>query len=145
MTTPAASEPPCAAPVVIFDGDCVLCHRSVRWIVQRDHNALFWYATRASAPGRALLGAHGLDPEATDSVVLIADGRAHLRSDAALEIAARLGGIRGFAAAAARRIIPRILRDAVYSAIARRRVQWFGRTEEACLLLPGNAQSRLLK
>jgi predicted DCC family thiol-disulfide oxidoreductase YuxK len=58
-------------------------------------------------------------------VVLIAGGRARLRSDAAIEALRLLGGPWSIAAAA--RILPGPLRDAAYRTIARHRHAWFGR------------------
>ena len=39
MDVPAAIP----QPVVLYDGTCGLCHRSVRWLMKRDRRRL-WYA-----------------------------------------------------------------------------------------------------
>ncbi|PKN39805.1 MAG: hypothetical protein CVU63_14125, partial [Deltaproteobacteria bacterium HGW-Deltaproteobacteria-20] len=41
-----AQTPP---PIVLFDGECGLCHASVRFVVERDDRALFRFAPLDSA------------------------------------------------------------------------------------------------
>jgi predicted DCC family thiol-disulfide oxidoreductase YuxK len=111
--------------LVVFDGDCVLCDRTVRFITQRSQPATFAFAARQSAAGQAALAPF---PQAAsvDGVVLIETDRVSTRSDAALRIARSMHAPwPGLAALAG--IVPRALRDAVYDAIARNRYRWFGR------------------
>jgi predicted DCC family thiol-disulfide oxidoreductase YuxK len=130
-------------PILLFDGDCVLCDRSVRFIAARDTDAAFRFAALESPAGQRLLAAHGLADDRPDSVVLIEDGRAYLRSDAVLRAAARLGRPwrwgRGFL------IVPRPLRDAAYRLVARLRYRLFGRRgAEACGLPPRGLADRIV-
>ena len=111
--------------IVLFDGVCDLCDASVRFVLHRDPGAYFRFASLQSATGRQLLGEHGLPPDQASSVVLIEDGRVHLRSDAALRIARRLAG--PWAWLWALRFVPRIIRDGVYALIAANRYRWFGK------------------
>lgn len=118
-------------PVILFDGVCNLCNASVQWVLQRDRAGQFRFAALQSETGQHLLAAHGLDQASFDTVVLADGDRIFTRSDAALEIARRLGGPWSWLAVL--RWIPRRLRDAVYNWVARNRYRWFGR-QEACLL-----------
>jgi predicted DCC family thiol-disulfide oxidoreductase YuxK len=128
-------------PIVLFDGVCNLCSGSVQFILQRDPEGTFRFASLQSAAGRSLMTEHGLDPDALSSVVLIEDGRAWQESSAALRIAWHLPGawklLRAFA------VIPRPLRDAVYRWIARNRYRWFGK-KEACWLPTPELRERFL-
>ncbi len=127
--------------VVLFDGACNLCNASVNFVIDRDRAGRFRFAALQSAPGRALLARHGLDPGALDSVVLIAAGRAHVESDAALRIARGLDG--AWPLLAALLAVPRALRDPVYRFVARRRDRWFGRGD-ACRLPTAALRGRFL-
>jgi predicted DCC family thiol-disulfide oxidoreductase YuxK len=121
-------------PIVLFDGVCNLCNGSVQFILKRDSQARFRFASLQSEAGRSLLVQHGLDPEALSSVVVIEGGRVWQESSAALRIARHLPGLwkllRVFL------VIPRPLRDAVYRLIARNRYRWFGKTETCWLPTP---------
>lgn len=121
-------------PIVLFDGVCNLCNGSVQFILKRDPQARFRFASLQSEAGRSLMSEHGLDPDALSSVVVIEDGRVWQESSAALRIARHLPGLwkllRIFT------IIPRPLRDAIYRLIARNRYRWFGKTETCWLPTP---------
>jgi predicted DCC family thiol-disulfide oxidoreductase YuxK len=58
----------------------------------------------------------------------------HTRSDAALRIVMRLGG--AWKLAAVLLLVPRFLRDGVYTWVARNRYQWFGEHESCRLPSP---------
>jgi predicted DCC family thiol-disulfide oxidoreductase YuxK len=126
---------------VLFDGVCNLCNGSVQFILKRDPQGLFRFASLQSEAGRSLMDQHGLDPGALSSVVVIEDGRVWQESSAALRVARHLPGawklLRVFA------VIPRPLRDAVYRLIARNRYRWFGKTE-TCWLPTPELQGRFL-
>ena len=77
-------------PVIIFDGDCLFCQRSVRFIHRHDHANVFRFAARQTPVGERLLAEVGVGL-APNSMVLIDDTGTWLRSDAVLRIAARLG------------------------------------------------------
>lgn len=117
---------PDAGPVLVFDGVCVLCSRSVQFVLRHDCEQRYRFATTQSAKGRALLMAHGLNPEQPQSVLLVEDGAACTESSAMLRVLAGFGG--GWRVLATLlRLVPRGLRDPVYRWIARRRYRWFGK------------------
>jgi predicted DCC family thiol-disulfide oxidoreductase YuxK len=111
--------------VILFDGVCNLCTGSVRFVIARDARKRFRFASLQSATAERLLGAR----DRLESVVLLADGKVHRKSTAALLIARRLDGL--WPLAAVLLAVPRPLRDAAYDWIGRRRYRWFGRTD-AC-------------
>ncbi|MCX5738743.1 MAG: thiol-disulfide oxidoreductase DCC family protein [Proteobacteria bacterium] len=130
-----------AHPVLLFDGVCNLCHGTVRFVLDRDRAARFRFAPLQSEPGRALLTRFALDPNATDTVVLIDAAGAHTRSDAALRVVRALGAPWSWAFALI--AIPRPLRDAAYDFIARHRYRWFGK-KDACPLPRPEWRARFL-
>ncbi len=137
----APDRPDDAAPVLLYDGACGLCARSVQFLLARER------------PGRSvpmrfapLEGAYARHVRATapwiaavDSVVWVVP-RVHgppevaVRSTAALLALAALGGPWRLLAALGR-LVPRRLRDAAYDAVARRRHRLFA----ARCLLPSPA------
>jgi predicted DCC family thiol-disulfide oxidoreductase YuxK len=109
-------------PVILYDGECGLCQGLIRWVLQRDRDGVFRFAALQSAVGSALLAEHGLDPALDDTVVVIDDGQALVRSDASLAIVGRLPGVWRYLRYL--RFFPRWLRDRVYDEVALRRDRW---------------------
>lgn len=122
--------------VVFFDGVCNLCNGTVQFILDHDKREQFRFAPLQSEAAEKLLAGRGLakDREALDSVILLEGDKVYERSDAALRIARRLGGL--WSALYVFIVIPRFLRDAVYKLIARNRYRWFGRTEQCRVPTP---------
>tara|TARA_R110002051_G_scaffold150131_1_gene222722 strand:+ start:17 stop:469 length:453 start_codon:yes stop_codon:yes gene_type:complete len=108
-------------PVVVYDGDCPICSRSARLILRHDRRARFRLMAAGSVPGRALYAHYGLNLDDRPTMILLQDGRAWLRSEAVLRIAAGLGG--AFGLLTVFRLAPAGLRDRVYDVVARNRMR----------------------
>jgi predicted DCC family thiol-disulfide oxidoreductase YuxK len=131
-----------AYPIVLFDGVCNLCSRSVQFIIQRDPAGRFHFASLQSPLGEELRARLGIDPQIIDSVILLEEGeRWYKESDAALRIARGLGG--AWKALWVLRVIPRPVRDGLYRLIARNRYRWFGK-QETCWLPTPELRGRFL-
>jgi predicted DCC family thiol-disulfide oxidoreductase YuxK len=128
-------------PIVLFDGVCNLCNRSVQYIIRRDPRGRFRFASLQSDAGRRLLEEHGLGQDAMNTVILLERGKIYSKSDAALRILRRLRGPSRFWWSA--RFVPRPLRDAVYDWVARNRYSWFGRRAE-CMVPTPDVRERFL-
>lgn len=74
-------------------------------------------------------------------MVLTADDECLTRSDAILYVLGWLGGLWRLTAALGR-LVPRPLRDALYSGFARIRLI-FGRPDQACPILPSSLRARV--
>ena len=111
--------------IVVFDGMCNLCSSVVDFIIARDSGNAFAFVPMQSPRGQQLLEAHGVSIDRVDTFLLIRNGHALVRSDAAIAIAAELG--RPWNLFALARLVPRPVRDRVYSLIARNRFRWFGK------------------
>lgn len=127
---------------VYYDGSCGLCHRAVRFLLAEDvDGSRFRFAP---LHGEAF-EAHVPPAQRTDLpdsvVVQLGDGRLLVRSDAALHVLGRLGGI-WRAIGLAGRAVPRPLRDAAYDGVARVRKRLFAAPQEACPLLPRELRDR---
>lgn len=130
--------------IILFDGVCNLCSRSVRFVIRRDPHARFRFAALQSDAARRACAGVGATPPAVvepDTIIVIVNGRALERSDAALAIAARLGF--PWRLLAALRIVPRPIRDAAYRFVARNRYRWFGRTD-ACMVPTPELRARFI-
>ncbi len=116
--------------VVLYDGDCGLCHRFVYFIVSQDKKSSFRFAPLNSETGIKLLKDSSIHP-LPDSVVVVYQGRFLTRSTAALHCLQRLPKMQ--LAAKLLSLIPGSLSDRVYDLIAQKRYRWFG-TKENCPL-----------
>ena len=128
--------------LVVFDGVCVLCSGFARFILARDTGFAFRLATAQSPLGQALYRHYGLDDDAFETNLMVADGRAHAKLDTVALAASRLGG--AWRLLAVLRLIPRPLADWLYDAIARNRYRLFGRTE-ACMMPPPQWHDRFIQ
>lgn len=127
---------------VYYDGNCGLCHRAVRFFLAEDRDGdAFRFAPLQSESARRVIGEERLRSLPDSIVVATASGEFLVRSAAMLHAAERLGGFWGLFARLAR-ALPEGLRDLVYDWIARNRVGWFGRTQDACPILPPELRAR---
>lgn len=129
-------------PVVLFDGVCNLCDKTVQFIIDRDRSETFLFASLQSAAGRRILEAVGFPVERFDTMVLVEGGRAYTKSSAALRIVRRLSGlwplVYGFV------LVPKAIRDMAYTTVSRNRYKWFGVRDE-CRIPTPELKSRFLE
>jgi predicted DCC family thiol-disulfide oxidoreductase YuxK len=123
-----------AHPILLFDGLCNLCNGSVQFILKRDPNGIFRFASLQSEEAEALLEQYEDKPESLDSVVLLEGEELYARSDAALRVARRLTGLWPLLYAFI--LIPRPIRDSIYNWIARNRYRWFGKQDQCMMPRP---------
>ena len=126
--------------IILFDGTCAFCERSVRFIATRDHG-YFKFGASQNPEGRAIIARFGTTREAAKSLMLIEDDRLYLRSEAVLRIAQRMNAPWKFAAVLL--AVPRPFRDLVYRFIAAIRHRIAG-TSNACEIPPPEIRSRLI-
>ncbi len=112
------------SPILLYDGTCGFCAESVQLVLRHDRRRTLRFAALQGRFGAETRARH---PELAevDSVVWVdpADGaraeRVFTRSDAALRVAAYLGG--WFHLARVMAVLPRPVRDAAYDLVARHR------------------------
>ena len=127
-------------PVILYDGQCGLCNRSVRWLIEHDDGRPR-YAPLQGPTAAAARARFPNIPVTLESVVLVDGDRAHLRSKAFLHIARYLRW--PWRAGAAFRWLPAFVLDPIYGFIARRRYRWYGHYDE-CRLPTTAERQRLL-
>ncbi len=113
--------------LVVFDGSCLVCNRAMHFIVDRDPSAHFRFAALDSELGLALAGRTGVPTDGQEAtMLLVEEGQVHVRSDAVLGIARRLGRT-AFerwlyrTCSAMGSVMPRAARDFLYGVVARNR------------------------
>jgi predicted DCC family thiol-disulfide oxidoreductase YuxK len=134
-----------SGPILLYDGTCGFCADSVRFVLRHDHRGTLRFAALQSPFGQRAAQRHPqlrnvdsmvwLDESAGTSTAPGSD-RVSVRSDAALHLAAYLGG--WWTVTRIARIVPRPIRDAAYDLIARHR----HRLSQAECLVPSAAERR---
>ena len=121
--------------IVLFDGVCNLCNRTIQRIIKRDDNDIFSFAALQSEVGKKLVAERNIDTSKVDSVILIEPGTAYyIKSDAALQIGRHLKGYRTISNVL--NLIPSALRNIVYDFVARNRYKWYGRQDQCMVPTP---------
>jgi len=121
---PAVPDFPDDRPIIVFDGKCVLCSGFAQFVMRRDRAATFRLLAAQSPLGDALYRHFELDPVNYETYILLQDGIAYLRSEAAIRI---LEGLTlPWRLASICRVCPLPIRDRLYDFIARHRLSWFG-------------------
>ncbi|WP_338469587.1 DCC1-like thiol-disulfide oxidoreductase family protein [Niallia sp. XMNu-256] len=126
--------------IVLFDGDCHFCDWSVQFIIQHDRNGTFYFAPLQSRLGKALLEKYQL-PISVNSIVVIENDQAFIKSSAVLRICRHLKGL--WKIFYTFKVIPKWVLDPVYDFIARNRYKWFGEKNK-CKLYPEHIRKRFL-
>ena len=117
--------------ILYYDGLCVLCNKSIRFIIDRDRKNQFKIGFVNELKNQ----------DKQDSVVLVHKGIKYNYSNAVIKSLILIGGI--YKLAALLFIFPKILRDFVYKIIAKNRYKWFGR-HNTCPTLPKEWKERLI-
>ncbi|TMV50993.1 DUF393 domain-containing protein [Paenibacillus mesophilus] len=151
--------------IILFDGECIMCSAIVRFVIRRDPERRFRFASLDSEAGAAIrrralggpgagLTARGSDPAkgnvssdavdektgvgvpAPDTFMLVRGDRLFMKSRAGLEVVKRLRG--AWPLLYAFIVVPSPIRDKIYDYIARNRYRWFGRNDRCMLPSPEN-------
>jgi predicted DCC family thiol-disulfide oxidoreductase YuxK len=136
------TEPPDEESVILFDGVCNLCSGFVQFVLPRDEEGKYRFASLQSDAGQALLAEHDLPSDELESVVLIEDGESYVKSSAIIQIATGLGG--AYRLLSPFRYLPRSVRDRIYDFVADNRYRWFGKKDQ-CMMPSGDVESRFLE
>ena len=127
--------------VILYVGVCVFCSRWVRFVATRDINHRFRFTAIQSRYGTRLAQAFGIDPDDPDTNAVVHGGVAHFKSDAALTV---LGALPGWSWVRIFFVVPKPLRDGLYSLVARNRYRIFGKYEE-CFVPDADMRSRVME
>ncbi len=125
--------------IVLFDGVCALCDRTVQFLLKRDKQGVLKFAPLQGLTAAAILKRHPEIGDNTRSVIFVqnhdtASESISVRSQAILDCLSALGGF--WRVVSGLRIVPLFLRDGFYDFIARKRYRWFGKYEECIVPSP---------
>ena len=128
-------------PILLFDGECGFCNKTLQYFLahEREPKKLH-FAPLQSEPGKVLRNYFDIDP-GVDSLILIRDHSAYIKSCAALRLTPYMKGLWPLAIVFV--VIPPFIRNWVYDIIARRRQKIAGRVE-SCALLKDEDSKRFL-
>ena len=125
------------SPMLVYDGSCAFCSRSVQFILRHERRHDLLFVTRDSEMGKQLRRTHGM--ESVESMLWIEDGRAAAESSAVLKAADYVGGWWSPLAALASVFPPNTL-NSMYKIIAKHRRRLS--TSVAACPLPSPEQRR---
>ena len=108
----------CGSPILVYDGCCGFCSRSVQFILRHERRHDLLFVTRDSELGKRLRRTHRL--ESVQSMLWIEGGQAFAESGAVLKTAGYLGGWWSRLAVLAS-FCPRFLLNGAYKFIAQNR------------------------
>lgn len=128
--------------IILFDGVCNLCNSSVNFIIDNDHKNVFKFTSLQSEKGIDLLKKYDLLDKNIDSVILVENDKAYVKSDAALKIAKTLGG--KYKLFYGLIILPAFIRNFFYDIIAKNRYKWFGK-KDSCRIPTLELKSKFLE
>ena len=130
------------SPVMVFDTNCVLCSGAVAFILAHERDRALRFAGAWSPEGTALAARHGFTAaDLNDTFLVLTGGQALTRSDAAVAVARHLRAPWRWLGLL--RVVPRPVRDAGYSFVARRRYRWFGQRTN-CTVVPAAERGRFV-
>mmetsp|Transcript_32777 Transcript_32777/g.52757 ORF Transcript_32777/g.52757 Transcript_32777/m.52757 type:complete len:261 (+) Transcript_32777:3-785(+) len=136
--------------VLLYDGVCNLCNGWVNFVLDRDPNSRYKFAALQGEAGKAMMKRVGKDPDDLSTLVLVEwqlqdtaqqpqrvpmlqesgpSEIVYIKSEAVLRVVEDIGGaVLGRAAYIVRKVIPRVVRDFVYSnCVAPNRYLIFGK------------------
>ena len=126
--------------VVLFDGECNLCSKSVQFLLKRDKHDSFRFTSLQGPAGQSYLDQYGIPKDVT-SIVYIENEHAYTQSDAVIQIGLHLDRYRTLAAIF--RLVPRPLRNFLYRRVANNRYRIWGRND-SCMLPTAKTRDKFI-
>lgn len=117
--------------LIQFDGMCILCSRTIWFIMKVDRRKKFLFQTLQNTT----------DNEELETVTITDGTKSYSHFDAILKIGKELGGI--YKLAVVLKIIPRKWRHLLYLWIARNRYRWFG-VSKSCFIPSAEDKERFI-
>ena len=127
--------------IILFDGVCNLCDKSVQFIIKHDVKDVFRFVALQSEKGVQILKHLGIDAAKVESIVLYVPGEAYyVKAEAAMQIAKDLNSWH--------KVISYLsftgsVGNFVYDYIDKNRYQWYGK-KEACMIPTPELKAKFL-
>lgn len=133
--------PPIPDYLILFDGECNFCDKTVQFVLRHDKQNKFYFASLNTALGKHLVQSSPFPAGKTDSIIYVRKGIFYAYSDAVLKILADLGGM--FTWLSIFIVIPAFIRNAIYRWFASIRYKIFG-TKTVCHIPSPEQRKRFL-
>lgn len=126
--------------IVLYDGSCGFCNFWVKWILDRDTQGVFKFASLQGKFGQKFLLKHNLSITDFDTLYIVNEkGQFKTKLNAVIEINKTLGGF--YSLAIVLYLLPLAIRDKIYDQIAQRRKKIMG---ENCYIPSPEERARFL-
>ena len=122
--------------VIVFDGECLLCNKYVEFITKYDNNDYFRFVALQNKKILSKILKNNKLINDNASIILIEDKTIKKKSSAVISILSNLKF--PFYLFSITKIIPRFLRDMIYSLIARNRYNIFGKVKYCSVIENSN-------
>lgn len=141
------TKPKTGAHIFLFDGVCGLCSQLVQFVLPKDPQGKFQFASLQSQFADHLLKEYSINPKALDTFYVVADydlptQRVLSKSDAAGFVLAKLGGV--WSLLAFFRFLPEPIRNFGYDLVAKNRYKIFGK-KDSCQLPDPATRDRFIE
>ncbi len=127
--------------IILFDGVCNFCNRTVNTILVHDRSAHFQFAPNQSDAAKKLILQFGFNADALNSVILIEGEHIFTKTDAVIKIAGNLSGWPFMFKWL--KLIPTPIRNFAYDLVAKNRYRLFGK-RASCMIPDKSIQDRFL-
>ncbi|MBK7311791.1 MAG: DUF393 domain-containing protein [Sphingobacteriaceae bacterium] len=130
-------------PILLIDGDCILCNNSVNYLLAREKESgpKLNFVPLKSETGKTILDYFEISND-SDTMILVKNYSVHNKSCAALRLTLYMKGLWPLLVVFV--IIPPPLRNLVYDYIAKRRYKTHGKTTN-CAMIDPKYRSRFLE
>lgn len=128
--------------LILFDGICNFCNKSILMIIKHDTENKFVFASLQSDIGKEIIANLAIDTLKIDSIILYKPGIAYyIKSTAAIKIMNQFNGL--WIISYLLWIFPEVIRNVVYDFIAKNRYKWFGKKAQ-CMITTKEIRAKFL-
>lgn len=127
--------------IILFDGICNFCNYWVNFIIRQDKKHKFRFASLQSEKGSLLLDKFNLTNKNLETIILITDGKAYKKSEAAFQILKHLNN--WLKLLLIFQVLPLFITDFAYDIIAKNRYKLFGK-RNVCRIPTAEDKDRFL-
>tara|TARA_Y100001956_G_scaffold59501_1_gene58942 strand:- start:146 stop:580 length:435 start_codon:yes stop_codon:yes gene_type:complete len=130
--------------IVFYDGYCILCNRTIDFVIKYDKKEKILFASLQSDYAISTLSKLKYKSENIkniDNVIYLQNNIVKIKSDAILSILSDMGGV--YHLSKIFYCIPRFIRNYLYDQIANRRYKWFGK-RDTCRIPTKNEIHKIL-